>query len=308
MNQDQNDETTMLESVNELLLIPANKTKIDLIPDLKAGQIELGDFIQEINDNRDIQTADTKGVARNKEDIIIQTIEDTIALSGALVNLGRKTSNNELIQQFNFSQSSLEGLRSSDLISKANTTAIAAQANKTALSAGGVTQIMIDALAQDVLDLTAINGLPEGTIKSKKVATDNLIAAFPKTRELMEQTLIPLMRTNYKVADNDFFSQFMVRTAIISTGSRKLSMFGSVFNLATSDKLSASILTLKQGATIILENITTGPKGNYRIPKELASGTYEMTVTRPGYTPKTFTGIIIISGERLRMDFGLTVI
>ncbi|MBK5284515.1 MAG: hypothetical protein JJE25_03870, partial [Bacteroidia bacterium] len=261
MNQIQSDELTMLEDVQ--LLFNDNIIKVNTIPDLKDGKIELDGHITNFKKWRLIQDVDNKGIAGNKNELIKKIITETLNLSGPLVNLGRKTSNNQLIQQFNFSKSSLEALRDGDLVAKASETAGSADLNILALATAGVTPIMVSDLETDNTTLQLNIATPEEARQAKKVATQNIADTFPKTRELMDLTLKPLMRTNFAKNDPDFYNQFITATQIINTGIHHLDFFGLIMDSVTSEAVGSALVRVLSGTTEIAKT-KAGEKGHFR--------------------------------------------
>lgn len=301
MNQIQNDELTMLEDMQ--LLFNNNSVKINPILDLKNGKTELDNFIIDLKKYRIIQDVDNKGIAGNKKALMTKIISETLDLSGALVNLGRKTSNQQLIQQFNFSKSSLESLRDGDLVSTATNTADSANTNILALATAGVTPAMVTALQTDNTNLQLTITTPEEARQAKKVATANIETTFPKTRELMDHTLKPLMRTNFAKTDPNFYNQFITATQIINTGIHHLDFFGLIIDSVSSSALNSALIRVLSGPTEVART-QAGEKGHFQF-KKLASGTYSVEVSRPGYTTQTFTGIVIITGTSTKKTFAL---
>ena len=301
MTQGQSDELTMLLDIQ--LLFSNNQLKLNPIADLLDGQTELNNHIKDLKKWRVIQDVDNKGIAENKQDLIEKIISGTLDLSGPLVNLGRKTANNQLIQEFNFSKSTLEALRDGDLVSTATNTAAKANTNILALAPAGVTPAMVGDLNTDNAQLQLTIATPEEARQAKKVATQNIADTFPKTRELTDLTLKPLMRTNFAKIDPDFYNQFITATQIINTGIHHLDFFGLITDSVTSDAVGSALVRVLSGATEIAKT-KAGEKGHFQF-KEIPEGTYSVEVSRPGYTTQTFTGIVIITGESTKKTFAL---
>lgn len=301
MNQGQNDELTMLEDIQ--LLFNNNILKITPIADLLAGKVELDGHITNFKKWRVIQDVDNKGIAGNKQDLIDKIISETLDLSGPLVNLGRKTNNNQLIQEFNFSKSTLEALRDGDIVSTATSTAAKANTNILALAPAGVTPAMVATLDTDNAQLQLTIATPEQARHAKKVATQNIADTFPKTRELTDLTLKPLMRTNFHKTDPDFYNLFITATQIINTGIHHLDFFGLITDSVTTGAVGSALVRVLSGATEIAKT-KAGEKGHFQF-KEIPEGTYSVEVSRPGYTTQIFTGIVIISGKSTKKTFTL---
>lgn len=301
MNQKQNDELKMLETVFALLF--ENNAKITPIADLLDGRTQLEDYIKDLRKKRDLQVIDNKGIAKNKADLRIKVVQEILDLSGPLVNLGRKTGNNTLIEEFNFSKSFLEKLRDDDLVSVAGNTAAAANTNILLLAPGGVTPAMVTLLNADLELLIGAINAPETAIQVKKVATQNIKATFPLTRTLIDETLTTLMRTNFRTSDSDFFNQYIASTEIISTGIRHLSIYGSIIDSVSGTKINAAVLRILLGASEVAK-VKSGKKGNFRV-KNLSEGSYSVEITRPGYQPKTIPAIVVIVGQGTRITITL---
>jgi hypothetical protein len=296
----------MLKTLSGLFKQTANAPKVLTVPDLVLAETELNAHIKTVDDNVAIQNADKKGVTRNKTQVRDDMTMHILDLSGPLVSLGRKTSDNDLIEEFDFSQSYLDGLTFNSIITVAGNTKTAANANLLALSGAGITITNVNTLGTDITDMNTIMSSPEIESDKKKTATSNIKKTFPKSRKLIKQSITPLMRTNFRVADPDFWSDYQNAIEIDITGRRKLAMYGRVFNEDTNANLDAALIIFKQNGAEV-ERAETGPKGNYREP-ELPVGLVDAEVSRPGFTKKTFPNLVIIAGTGLKMDFGLKAI
>jgi hypothetical protein len=304
MDQKQSDELYMLEDVQSLFNITANAAKIAAIQDLQDGKIQLDTDILDLRKNKAVQDRDTKGVTGNKDALFNSVAGQSKKISGALVNLGRKTNNDDLIQQFDVSQSHLDGLSGSDLVTYTGEVVAAANANITPLGTGGLTQAMVDQLEADAAELHLKLTSPELEKEKKVVAGQNIDKIFSeRTRPLMEQTLKPLMLLNFETQDEDFYGHFVEAAKRNETGVRHLDMFGYVNDSATSLKVNGATIKIFQDGALIL-TVRSGSKGNYRI-KHLPEGTYSAEVSRPGYVTATFNNLVIISGNSLTKNFGL---
>lgn len=293
----------MLEDVQAYFTIPANLAKITLIADLLAGKVELDGYITTLRNNKAIQDADTKGIADNKDALIATTIADTLVLSGALVNLGRKIHDNVLIEKFNFSKSDLEKLRDNDLITTANLTITSANANILALAPGGVTPAMVTALTTDVTSLTATVTGPEAAKQAKKVASQAIEDTLPLSRQAMDLTVKPLMRTNFAKTDPTFYNGFITSTQTIHTGIHHLDFFGLVIDSVTGDGVHGVLVRVLDHATEIA-NTKTGDKGHFQF-KEIPDGAYTVEISRPGYVTQSIPNIAIVSGESTKKTFSI---
>ncbi|MBK5284436.1 MAG: carboxypeptidase regulatory-like domain-containing protein, partial [Bacteroidia bacterium] len=175
--------------------------------------------------------------------------------------------------------------------------------NILALATAGVTPIMVSDLETDNTTLQLTIATPEEARQAKKVATQNIADTFPKTRELMDMTLKPLMRTNFAKNDPDFYNQFITATQIINTGIHHLDFFGLIMDSVTSEAVGSALVRVLSGTTEIAKT-KAGEKGHFRF-KEIPEGTYTVEVSRPGYTTQTFTNIVIISGKSTKKTFEL---
>jgi len=306
MDQRQNDELTMLEDVQTYFNVVANLAKITPIVDLLAGKTELDGYITTIKNNKAIQDADTKGIGVNKETLRSTVINETLVLAGALVNLGRKIHDNVLIEKFNFTKSGLEKLRDNDLLTAANNTITAANANLPALASGGVTALMVTALTTDTASFSLILTGPEGAKQAKKLAGQAIHDTFVLSRQAMDLTVRPLMRTNFAKTDNTFYSGFINATQIINTGIHHLDFFGAVIDSVTGDGLHGALVRVLQGTTEIA-NTKTGDKGHFQF-KEIPEGTYSVEISRPGYQTQTVPNIAIVTAESTKKTFSMVAV
>ena len=303
MDQDHKDELTMLTDLQTFFTIPANLAKITPITDLLAGKVELDGHNTYILAQNAITIADTTGVAKNKSQQR-QVVTDLILdIAGPLVALGRKTSNNDLIEQFNVTPSELGVMDGHTLTNFSGTVAATATTNMLALAGTGVTVGMVTDLNTETATFLALINTPEQARQAKKVANQNIKERFPVTRTLIDQTLDPLMRTNFAKTDKDFYRNYIANTEIINTGIHHLDFFGVLLDDSDGHKLHGALLRVLQG-NIQIQETKTGNKGHFRF-KELPEGEYTVEISRPGYVTKTVSNIVIIKGESLKKVFSL---
>jgi len=242
----------------------------------------------------------------NKETLHGTVSTDMLVLTGALVALGRKTHNNILIEQFNWTPSDLKLMKGNDLVTNANATITAANANLPALASAGVTAAMVTALTNDLASFVLVLNGPEGAIQAKKTASQNIDDTFPKTRECLELTIKPLMRTNFAKTDPDFYHNFLNATQIVHTGIHHLDFFGLIIDSVSHTGVHGILVRVMDGTTEIA-NANTGDKGRFQF-KEIPDGTYTVELSRPGYVTQSIPNIAVVSGESTKKTFSMVAV
>jgi hypothetical protein len=302
MKQKLNDELQMLTDVNNLFKLPANVIKIGGIQDLVDGTLELDGRILTIMNNKAITDADTTGIRGNKINMRSIVVDDILALSGPLANLGRKNNNQQLVEAYNFQPSDLSRMRDQDLLTAAQNTAADANTNILALATAGVTPQMVLDLNNDRAALLLLIASPEQARQQKKAANQLIVAEFPKTRELIEITLTPLMRTNFAKTDPLFYNTYLASTLITETGTRHYDFFGVITNSVDGSFVQKVTVRVLDANGNEVAKKKTGPKGRFAFP-EIPQGTYSVELSRPGYQTKVINNIAIVDGISTKKAF-----
>jgi hypothetical protein len=302
MLQKLNDELQMLTDIDQLFKIPSNAAKINPIQDLVDGATELANRILTITTNKAITDADTNGIRGNKLNMREIVVDDILALSGPLANLGRKTNNQQLIVAYNFSRTELLRMRDQDLLTAAQNTAADANTNILALATSGVTPLMVTTLNNDRAALLLVIASPGQAKQQKKAANQLIKAEFPITRQLIEITLTPLMRTNFAKTDPLFYNTYLASTLITETGTHHYDFFGLITNAADGlpvQKVLVRVLDVNNDEVV---KTKTGIKGRFSFP-EIPEGTYSVELSRPGFQSKVISNIAIVDGITTKKAF-----
>jgi hypothetical protein len=302
MLQKFNDELQMLTDVQQLLKIPANAAKIAPVQDLVDGATELDTRIITITDNKAITDADTNGIRGNKLNMRETVADDILALSGPLANLGRKNNDQVLVQKYNFSKTELTRMRDQDLLTAAQNTSADATTNLAALAPAGVTAQMVTDLNNDRAALLLLVASPEQAKQQKKAANQIIKAEFPHTRQLLEISLTPLMRTNFAKTDPLFYITYLASTLITETGTRHYDFFGVITNSADGSFVQKVLIRVLDSNGNEVQKKKTGPKGRFAFP-EIPQGTYSVELSRPGYQTKVISNIPIVDGLSTKEAF-----
>jgi hypothetical protein len=302
VNQEKNDELQMLTDVQQFFKIPANNAKIAPIQDIVDGILELDGRITVITAHKAITDADTTGIRGNKINMRKNVVEDILILSGPLANRGRKTNNLQLVQAYNFTKHALSKMRDQDLLTAAQNTANDAGTHILALASAGVTPAMVTTLNNDRASLLLVVATPAQARQQKKAANQIITAEFPKTREVIDITLTPLMRTNFAKSDPLFYQSYLASTLITDTGKRHYDFFGLVANSVDGLLVQKVLVRVIDVNGNEVAKDLTGPKGRFRFP-EIPQGTYSVELSRPGYQTKIISNIAIVDGLSTKKAF-----
>jgi hypothetical protein len=165
---------------------------------------------------------------------------------------------------------------------------------------------MVTTLTNDLASFVLVLTGPEGAIQAKKTAGQNIIDTYPKSRECIDQTLKPLMRTNFAKTDADFYHNFINATQIVHTGIHHLDFFGLIVDSVTGNTIHGVLVRVLQGTTEIA-NTKTGDKGRFQF-KEIPDGNYTVEISRPGYVTQSIPNIAVVSGESTKKTFSMVAL
>ncbi len=302
MRQNLNDELQMLTDLNQFFKLVGNAAKIAPVADLVDGATELDTRITTITDNKAITDADTTGIRGNKLNMREVVADDILVLSGPLANLGRKNNDQQLIEAYNFSKTELLRMRDQDLLTAAQNTAADANTNILALGTAGVTPLMVATLNNDRAALLLLVASPGQAKQQKKAANQLIKAEFPITRELIDITITPLMRTNFAKTDPLFYTTYLASTLITETGTHHYDFFGLVTNSADGLPVQKLLVRVLDSNGVEVAKTKTGPKGRFAFP-EIPQGTYSVELFRPGFQTKVISNIAIVDGIATKKAF-----
>jgi hypothetical protein len=303
MNQEQNDEFSMLKDLQGFFNIPGNAAKIATVPALVTAKGELDTNITTLEAKKVISDSNDTGIAGNKGDQRVIVQEKVLVLTGPLANLGRTNNDNVLKNRYKIAPSTLDDLRENDLVTFATQTVTDATSNLLALAGSGITLAKVTAVTTANAAFSLAIATPGQARQAKKVANQTIKATFPITRELIEISFTPLMRSNFAATDPDFFNTYLESTLITTTGNRHFDFFGMVIDNAGNfvQKVLVEVLTNDVSKTLVIKT-KTGPKGRFSF-KEIPQGTYIVRLSRPGYQTQEITGIAMVDGVSLKKIF-----
>src|SRR5215471_8726548 len=105
-----------------------------------------------------------------------------------------------------------------------------------------------------------------------------------------------------------FFMKVLVGVMLASTAWAQSSLVGGALEGAITDSTGARIpgatVTARDVSTHQAREVTTNGEGIFRI-QELAPGTYEISVSQPGFAAYRYAGVTIQLGATTHLDFGL---
>src|SRR5215471_14821354 len=105
-----------------------------------------------------------------------------------------------------------------------------------------------------------------------------------------------------------FFMKVLVGVMLASTAWAQSSLVGGALEGAITDSTGARIpgatVTARDVSTHQAREVTTNGEGIFRI-QELAPGTYEISVSQPGFAAYRYAGVTIQLGATSHLDFGL---
>ncbi len=189
---------------------------------LPAFVTAFGDYetvIQEIQNNRVVQEADTSGVTLDKHSAEAALIEKTLAVSSGTYAYATAVNNNTLRKKIAFSPSSLSRSRDTvlrDICQLVHSEVNAVIAN---LADYGILPADLTDLQNKIDAYNSVIAEPREAITDKSTATQELVLLFKKFDGIINDMLDKLM-VNFKSSDPNFHRQYTNARIIVDLGVR----------------------------------------------------------------------------------------
>lgn len=260
---------------------------------------ELKSLVQQIEQRRVVQEVNTTGFTDARQEKRDLLEDAALKMSRALVLHAINTNDPALRKIVARTPTQLDNMSFDALISFSSTLIERATAERPTISAQlGVTQAVIDSLADRRDDLVAARA-PQTTAKEATVnATQDLIVLFNDVRDLLTDKLDPAVDF-FEFTNPEFAQQYNIARRINgpSVATRALSIH--VGDAATTNALQGVDLVINPGGIAR----TTSELGNSYV-QSLPPGEVTVVASMPGYQSKTVTDFIV-DGQTTRLVIAL---
>jgi hypothetical protein len=267
--------------------------------------------IAPIEQNRDAQMANSKGVTTDKNVKRDALAEKALFIVNRIRSYATVTANNELLESVHYTQSSFDKSRDADIVGIVDIIIAKANANVTALATYGVTAALITDLQTALTAYSGYIAKPRTVTTQTKNATENLAVLFKDANDILTKRL-DLDIEVFKTSKPDFYSQYQTARVVIATSGSATSVLGSVTIAGSGDPVKGVTFTfvaenngmMKAASTVTAKPIVkkSADKGNFRA--NLPEGTYNVVVKKIGFKDQVLT-ITVANGETTNLKVEL---
>lgn len=257
--------------------------------------------ITQIQAIREQQEFDKTGIAVNKSELRANLTALAIDVARKVVAYASFVNNTVLLNEVKYTESELK--RSADTILKDKCQVIydRANANVVALNTYGVTPALLTNLLAAINAYNVSIPKPRLGIADKKGATLQLALLLKSVDDnlLKIDTLVEVVR----MLQPAFYSEYKNVRKIIESGVSSLTAKGKVTDSVSGDGLKGVTVkfTAENNSDVVVKR--TADKGGFNV-KTLSEGTYNVTVSKPGYKDAVVT-VNVTNGELSVIDVKL---
>ena len=268
--------------------------------------------ITPIEQNRDAQLANSKGVTTDKNVKRDALAEKALFIVNRIRSYANVAANNELLESVHFTQSGFDKSRDTDIVAIADMIIAKANANVTALATYGVTAVLITDLQTALTAYSSYIAKPRNVTTQTKNATENLTVLFKEANDILSKRL-DLDIEVFKTTKPDFYSQYHTARVTIDTSGSPTSVIGEITQKSTGEPLKNVTITFTPSANGLMKaaiatSLTelvkkTAEKGKFRIAN-LAEGSYAVHLHKIGFKDQDVT-INVVNGETTDLNLVL---
>ncbi len=292
MTKDQEDTLNMYEAVDEVLQT-FNAVWVGNVP-FAAAVGEFEGNINDIEDLRDQQEEDTKGVTQDKQNKR-QALEDqTFTIGSIIVFFASNTNNRKLLEKVNFTRTDLKEARDNELPGMSEQVHQEAVTNAVALLPYGVTPLLITALGNAIAAFVDYISKPRAALIETSAATEQLPPVFVDTDKVLTEKLDGGMEL-YRVSNNNFYTQYFNARIIVNSPTQKRALQAQFVDDVTIEAIARVNVTVND--TI---KRRSSQLGNIRV-QSLLEGAHTLKATLPGYVDVN-QNFNVISGETTKLE------
>lgn len=288
----------------------ANATILTPLPNFAANQTAFQNAITQIQASGELQNFDKTGIAGGKNQLKQTLVTLAADSSRKLTAYAKFTSNQTLLNEINYSESDLKRRADTNLKDAAQGIYDRAQPIVASLATYGITAATQTALLNAINAFNTAIPKPRLGITEKKQSTTQLAALFKTADTALENidTAVEIVR----LTQVNFYNGYKAARKLVLTGGGSVSVKGIVTDASNGEPLKSVTLKFStNGTSAKLKSANgnsdltkkTADKGGFMI-KTLAEGTYQVTITKPGYKEQTVT-VNVSDGEMSVLDIKL---
>jgi phosphate uptake regulator len=301
MTDNQENKLSMYEAVNTVM----DKNSTIWTPLLVASDLstKVKSIIVKIQDLRQVQALDTKGITVNKSVVREQLTTATLKLSNALAAYASLNNNYELLGEVNYTPSALNKSRDNILFDIATIIQ-----NKAKLYETELADFLIkpeDITGQQTLIDQYIEAIPEKrvAVTASKTSTTDLKAQFREMDTLLKENLDRVILL-FKSTNPDFVQQYFNARIIIDLGHRSTNNKTIISGLVTGFEDEKPIDAVHVWIVETGQSFNTGTDGHFEFTLE-KPGEYLVKAQKEGYKTYTSDQVKIEEGHEITLDIDL---
>lgn len=291
MEKFQEDTLNMYQAANDVLV--ANLAIYAANVPFKEAVTMLGEQIEIIQNLRDQQDEDIKGITEDKQQRRELLEEQTHTIGSIITFYASTTNNRTLLQKVNFTRSALRNSRDNELPGMSEQVHQEAVANAAALLPFGLTAPMTTALETAISDFVAYISKPRAAKSETSAATEQLPTVFEATTTLLEEQLDRGMEL-FKTSHVDFYQQYFNARIVVNSPTRKRALEITFKDSVTQQPIAHINVKIDDAINRRSSNL-----GNIRV-QNLTEGSHTLIASLPGYNTwqQTFN---VITGETTKL-------
>ena len=288
----------------------ANGTILTPLPNFATNETAFQNAITQIQESGEQQNFDKTGIAGSKSQLKQSLVTLAADSSRKLTAFAKFTSNQTLLSEINYSESDLKRRADTNLKNAAQGIYDRAQPIIDSLATYGITTTTQAALLNAINAFNTAIPKPRLGITAKKQSTAQLASLFKTADTALENidTAVEIVR----LTQVNFYNGYKTARKIVLTGGNSVSVKGIVTDASTGEPIKLATLKFSaNGTSAKLKALNgngdlskkTAEKGGFMI-KTLGEGTYQVTITKPGYHEQTVT-VNVSNGEMNVLDIKL---
>ena len=304
----QENRLSMYLAVRDFLLQYPDVTK-DL-PGYSQHFTELQKVIGEIQSIAEIQKADTKGYAKQKQELREKLITLTLDASYKMNAFAKFSSNLMLQSEVKMTRSRLIRATDTGLRDFAQIIYEKAEANLEPLKGYGITKETQSEFLDVINKYNASISGPRVAKTETVKATKQLTVLFNEADLMLEN--IDAVVGIVKYSQAEFINGYKTAKKIVDLGTGSLSLKASAYDEKSGNAIRGVKFIFRSDKTLSSAGPsaeivkTTADKGGFII-KNMPQGTYTVTITKPGYKEK-IVSVVVADGEKTELKVGMEAV
>lgn len=269
--------------------------------DYTAFKVKVNELEQAIQH----QILDISGIAEDKKNLILETINKTLIFAGALHAWADTQNDQQLKREVNYSKSDLLRLRDDLMIEACNVVYERANVHIAELAAYGLDAASLADLQSSINNCSAKNTAPVTAREHRKWYTARVKQLIREANGLLKQRLDKSIRlfsvTEPEVHDMYYNSRVIIdlhgKTGNLPHFEPSGVIIGAVLDAETGDPLEGAEIKLVESA-LILESDEDGEYFFEKVP----IGEHTLRVIKEGYLPYNESGMAVANDDEITKD------